>query len=99
MTFPDWKVNLVERYFKSTDGLTALQPQSEESSKSTMSIVDDPGPSNIDVNDNSLNFKSEMCEERPQFASLGAEPLESAKFDSGEPLASTSSYYQKQGQL
>jgi len=96
VTFPDWKVNLVERYFKSTDGLTALQPQSEESSKSTMSIVDDPGPSNIDVNDNSLNFKSEMCEERPQFASLGAEPLESAKFDSGEPLASTSSYYQKQ---
>ena len=64
-----------------------------------MSIADDPGPSNIDVNENSLNCKSEMCEERPQFASVGAEPLESAKFDSGQPIALTSSYYQKQGQM
>ena len=64
-----------------------------------MSIADDPGPSNIDVNKNSLNCKSEMCEERPQFASEGAEPLESDKFNSGEPLSSTSSYYQKQGQM
>jgi len=97
--FPEWKVNLVQRYFEATNGLTNLQPQSKDSSKSMKSIVDDQessSNSSVDVNKNSLTFKSKMIEQRNNVATFG---LGTVSDTSVESLVSAATSNPKQGEL
>jgi len=98
--FPEWKVNLVERYFKATNGLTNLQPQSEDSSKSMKLIVDDQessSNSSVDVNKNSITCKSRMNEQRNYVATFGLGTV--ASDTCVESLVSSTPSNQKQEKL